>query len=293
MPSASVAIITRTKNRPLLLTRAIRSVLSQSYSDWIMVIVNDGGESQVVEEICKSFGTDFTGKYLLIHHENSVGMEEAGNRGALACDSTFMILHDDDDSWHPDFLQKCIDFFDHSPLPNLAGVITHWREIWEKIEGAKIVEVRSTLQQRLRFVSLYEMSFRCTFVPICFLYTREAWERAGRFTASLPLAGDWEFNLRFLTHYEIAVLPYPLANYHRRLSSKENMNAVQASPDLLLECANRVRNRFLRKDLEQGICGLGALMAINNQLTKLSFWQFLKRDLSLLKQKWASRGGYR
>ena len=40
---AKVAIITRTKDRPLLLERAIQSVESQTYSDYVHVILNDGG----------------------------------------------------------------------------------------------------------------------------------------------------------------------------------------------------------------------------------------------------------
>ena len=44
-PSGRVAIITRTKDRPFLLPRAIDSVLKQTQGDWIHVIVNDGGDA--------------------------------------------------------------------------------------------------------------------------------------------------------------------------------------------------------------------------------------------------------
>ena len=44
-----VAIITRTKNRCLLLRRAIESVLAQSFADWTHVIVNDGGNRYEVD----------------------------------------------------------------------------------------------------------------------------------------------------------------------------------------------------------------------------------------------------
>ena len=49
MKEYKIAIITRTKNRPLLLRRAINSVLKQTLKDWIMVIVNDGGSKEEVE----------------------------------------------------------------------------------------------------------------------------------------------------------------------------------------------------------------------------------------------------
>lgn len=283
MLSAAVAVVTRTKNRPLLLRRAIQSVLAQTYHDWLMVIVNDGGDPEPVEELCKSFGTEFKEKHMIIHHADSVGMEEAGNRGVLACDSEFVVLHDDDDSWHPEFLSSCTEYLQQG-LPNLGGVITHWKEVWERIDDEKVTKVKETVQSRLQFISFYEMTFRCTFVPACFLYRRSAWEKAGRYNADLPLAGDWDFNLRFLSHYEIGVIHRPLANYHRRIASNCN-NAVQAAPHLLQECANRVRNEYLRKDLQGGQCGLGTLMGMSHQLSQASLWQFLRRDLALLKRR--------
>ena len=38
-----VAVITRTKDRPIFLKRALLSVSSQTFSDYIHVVVNDGG----------------------------------------------------------------------------------------------------------------------------------------------------------------------------------------------------------------------------------------------------------
>ena len=51
MPQAAVAIITRTKDRPLLLRRAVESVLGQTHADWVHVIVNDGGDPAAVEQV--------------------------------------------------------------------------------------------------------------------------------------------------------------------------------------------------------------------------------------------------
>jgi hypothetical protein len=46
-----VGIVTRTKNRPILLERSIRSVLSQTYGNWVHIIVNDGGDRNALETI--------------------------------------------------------------------------------------------------------------------------------------------------------------------------------------------------------------------------------------------------
>ncbi|HRE18551.1 MAG TPA: glycosyltransferase family A protein, partial [Rhodocyclaceae bacterium] len=49
----AVAVITRTKNRPLMLARALDSVSRQTFRDALWVIVNDGGEPATVELIAE------------------------------------------------------------------------------------------------------------------------------------------------------------------------------------------------------------------------------------------------
>jgi hypothetical protein len=54
------------------------------------------------------------------------------------------------------------------------------------------------------------------FPPIAFVFRREVLERIGGFNETLPVLGDWFFNLEFLLEDDIAVLPEPLARYHHR-----------------------------------------------------------------------------
>ena len=65
-----VAIITRTKNRVILLERCIRSILDQTYDNWTHVIVNDGGEPGPVEKLLKNYIHEYRGRITLIHNDN-------------------------------------------------------------------------------------------------------------------------------------------------------------------------------------------------------------------------------
>ena len=106
-----VAVITRTKNRTILLWRAFHSVLKQSFKDFIWIIVNDGGEKEGVDRIAteaRNNGIDVR----VLHHEHSKGMEVASNAGIRSCESEYIIIHDDDDSWEYDFLEKTVKFLD-------------------------------------------------------------------------------------------------------------------------------------------------------------------------------------
>ena len=105
-----IAVITRTKNRPLLLPRAAESVLSQKIDNLVWVVVNDGGSKLEVETVIRDFRSRSDNEAVAIHNEISVGMEAATNIGITSCDSDYIIIHDDDDSWEPGFLSNCLQF---------------------------------------------------------------------------------------------------------------------------------------------------------------------------------------
>ena len=93
-----VAIITRTQNRPLLLKRAMESVSSQTFKDFVWVVVNDADEKENVDKIvlqAESRGIDV----LILHRPESSGMEAASNHGVHNSESEYLAIHDDDDTW--------------------------------------------------------------------------------------------------------------------------------------------------------------------------------------------------
>ncbi len=79
LPYGRVAIITRTKDRPILLRRAIRGVLDQTFRDWVLVIVNDGGSPEGVELVVDEMADELNGRALVLHHPIPLGMQTAAN----------------------------------------------------------------------------------------------------------------------------------------------------------------------------------------------------------------------
>src|SRR5262249_18909405 len=119
----SVAIITRTQCRPLTLERAIRSVLAQRFQDWELIVVSDAGNLPVISQVLDRHADSLAGRCRLLHREVSSGMEAASNFGVLHSRSRFVVLHDDDDSWHPDFLWATVGFLEASGA-RYQGVIS-------------------------------------------------------------------------------------------------------------------------------------------------------------------------
>lgn len=276
MNQARVAIVTRTKNRAILLKRAMNSVLGQKFQDWTHVIVNDGGDAEEVQRILAPNLEAYRGRIALINNPASVGMEAASNIGIRACSSEFVVIHDDDDSWEQEFLARCVGFMDADDKPQLdfgyGGVVTHSLRVIEEIDGQEVRQVDAVpFNAWMSSISLYRLAAGNTFPPISFLFRREVWEEVGGFREELPVLGDWDFHLRVCTRYEIGLIPELLANYHHRASiqSGDYGNTVFVADSKHRAYEILYRNELLRRDLESGKAGLGFLVNVGSSFELL------------------------
>ena len=262
MPSSipRVTVITRTKDRPLMLKRAIQSVLSQAFADWLHVIINDGGDATTVNSLTSFFLDDYRGRLKVLHNEKSIGMQDASNRAIRETDSEYVVIHDDDDSWHPSFLTECVGFLDRAGSDNTTqGVATQVVWVFEEIDHyGNVVELGRQDYFPFKEISLFRTAGNNTFPPIAFLYRRRVHEHIGYFNQGFDALGDWDFNLRFLSKFDIGVINQKLALYHwRQRAANVYGNTVTAGVEQHGQLAVKMRNHYLRKDLEAGRMGLG------------------------------------
>lgn len=251
----------------MLLGRALDSVLGQSFGNWIHVIVNDGGDREPVERLVAEREKCYDGRVKVIHNATSLGMEAASNAGIAASQSRYLAIHDDDDAWRPEFLARSIAALGEAHAA-CKGVISWVEEIQEHIKGGRIIEIRRRkISQHIKQVELWHMLAANIFQPISFVFERAAYEKIGPFNAELPVLGDWEFNLRFMREYDIAVINEELAFYHiRRVAEKGDYeNTVTARLAEHMKYRAIIVNRLLRDDLKSGRVGVGSFVAIAGQ----------------------------
>lgn len=285
-----IGAITRTKNRPLLLERAIKGICAQTFEDWSMVIVNDGGDPDPVEKLVEAVPADKRGRIRIVHNPESLGMEAASNVGLKAQDARYVMIHDDDDSLHPEFFARTGAYLDSPPHPSVKGVVTHTERVIESIEGDAVRTIRTYMYNDwLESISIRRMLAENVFAPIAFLFDREACHEVGAFREDLPVLGDWDFNVRFLSRYEIGVIPEKLAYYHDRESSGgDYASSVKAKAHLHAFYDNLLRNEWLRNDMESGRTGKGVIANEALMLWDLA-WdikeELKKRRIRLFKSK--------
>ncbi len=243
-----VLICTRTKDRPILLERAARSVADQTYDNYLWVIVNDGGDPSQVVDVLDRCPVD-PSRILLVSHATSQGMEAASNAGIGQAPSDLVVIHDDDDSWQPAFLETAVGFLASERGREYGAVVLGSMKVDEILtsDGVKIVNT-SEYNPFLSQIDLIEMLAGNLFPPISFVFRRSIHDEIGGFDETLPVLGDWDFNIRFLQLADIAVVQEPLANYHHREpgTTLNYSNSVTGGSDLHAEFRTRLIHRYLR-----------------------------------------------
>ncbi len=262
--TAKVAIITRTKNRPLLLKRAALSVLGQSFQHWVWVVVNDGGDPNPVSQVLEPHRKALKDRLIRVDNPESVGMEAASNRGIHASESRYLVIHDDDDSWESGFLDATVGILENKPHPLVRAAATHCTEIREALSKEQVSEIsRRPYNKHLLNLTLANFLKENKTPPICFVYERQVHESIGYYAEDMRVLGDWEFFLRFYRQYEAVMIPRALANYHIRPAKSAGAygNSVTADVDLHAFHGQLLWNRLLREDLDAGRFGIGSLIA--------------------------------
>ena len=267
--STHTTVVTRTKNRPLLLRRALCSVLGQTQENWTHVVVNDGGDPAPVESLGSEYAAKYDGRLKIIHNERSLGMEAASNIGIAQSDSDYILIHDDDDSLHTCFLEKTMAYIDNPPYPSIHGVATLAVRVEEIVQGNVVSKVSEKPFRTLSgCLSAAQIADANQIPPISFVFRREAYKAVGPFDESLPVMGDWEFLLRFIAKFDIGVISEALANYHLRTGDAGTMtNSIGDRSNNFALYEGVIRNRMFRH--EEYSPALAALLQQGNATQRI------------------------
>ena len=95
-----MSVIIPTYNRGWILKEAVESVLAQDFTDYELIVVDDGSTDDS-REILNSFGQ----KIIVLRQPNQ-GVSAARNRGIAAARAQLVALLDSDDLWLPQKLSR-------------------------------------------------------------------------------------------------------------------------------------------------------------------------------------------
>ena len=188
--SQSVSIIVRTKNRPKLLVNALTSIVNQTYHNFEVVLVNDGGED--IQAIVQSFSAYYSITY--IYNQDSIGRTAAINAGLRAAKGDWIGFLDDDDIIYPWHLELLLDAARQNNASMVYG--NHNRVLFQNMEDFipdKIVEWTPWEFNRNQLLVN-------NYIPInSYLFRHDLLETVGFWDEDLERLEDYDFLLRLST----------------------------------------------------------------------------------------------
>lgn len=177
-----VSVILPTYNRGALLARSIASVLTQSYRDFELLVVDDASDDGTAEVLAGIADP----RLQVLRQPQRRGAAQARNRGIRAARGALIAFQDSDDEWLVWKLEQQVALLDASP-PDVG---------W--IGGTYLVEARGhvhTVRSRALIAGHDyegELLIGEPFVTPTWLVRREVLEAAGLFDEQMPCLEDWD-----------------------------------------------------------------------------------------------------
>jgi len=228
MPKVSVII--PTYNRTHYVCEAIDSVLSQTFKDLEVIVVDDGSTDdarQVLE--------NYSSRIYYIYQENR-GRSEARNKGIKAAKGEYIAFLDDDDIWLPYKLERQVQFLDAHPDIGLVNTFTEVVDEHGHILGQETKQHLQLYKKAIHIGYTYEgMSKLCVMFISSVVLRKECVDTIGVFDSHAEALEDWDLYLRLALKYRIGIIPEPLIMYRQHQSQTSRNEFIRGRINVALK----------------------------------------------------------
>lgn len=269
MKKPEVSVVIPVYNTGIILQETIDSVLSQSFTGFELIIVDDGSTDQVTLDILKKQEDE---RIRIIHQVNS-GVAAARNRGIADAKGEYIAFLDHDDLFLKD---KLFEFKKSmANVPSAALVFSGIVPLGESKSQLVVLPVVDNPD----FLTLLNQNL--IYSTSCMMVRRAFLEKYRiLFDPECVPCDDWDFYLQCALHGDIRYVQTPLTEYrfHDSNQSRDQIKMYLAG----IRTAGKYRKSISDIHEISGIPRLCLLRAANNALSEhhygIAFQYFGKRE---------------
>jgi glycosyltransferase involved in cell wall biosynthesis len=222
MPKVSVII--PTYNRAEFIGRAISSVLTQTFEDFELLVVDDASTDrtrQVVHQIRDD-------RIRFIAHKANKGGSAARNTGIKQAEGNYIAFLDDDDEWLPNKLQRQVELLDAADQ-EVGAVYSGFYFVMQ--QNKSTVKKYLPCHNGVLYHELLAQNLIKTATTV--VVREECLEKAGFFDEMLPSCQDWDMWIRIARRHKFVFVKEALCTVY--------VHGKQISTDLQAKIAGRER----------------------------------------------------
>lgn len=195
--SPRVSVIIPSFNRAGMLKEAIDSVLEQEYTDFEIIVIDDGSTDDT-PSVLNAYG-----HRIASYRQPNKGVSAARNKGLEMASGALIAFLDSDDLWCPGKLSAQVDFFNAHP----EAMICQTEETWIRNN----VRVNPKKRHKKPSGTIYERSLAlCLVSPSAVMIREELFDIVGHFDEDLPACEDYDLWLRISWRFPVFLIDSPL-----------------------------------------------------------------------------------
>ncbi|MDD5222756.1 MAG: glycosyltransferase [bacterium] len=254
-----VTVIIPAFNSGGTISRAVRSVLSQTFQDFEIIVVDDASTDNTAE-IVKNYKDE---RIRCVRHALNLGSAAARNSGVNAARGKYIAFQGSDDEWLPEKLKKQMGVFGSAAAE--VGVV--YTDMWritgnEKryFHSPKIMPGHKIIYERALDYGIIDIGDGTA------LIRKEVFDRAGGYDERLRRYVDLEMFIRLSKYFYFYHIPEPLINYFDTEKTVfANLKTLIAARKLILE----KYYEDIKKDkrvLAKHYLGISAVLSMNEEI---------------------------
>jgi hypothetical protein len=287
-----VSVIVPAHNASPTIGETIESVLSQSYSDIELIVIDDGSADATGQIVSGYQRRDRRITY--IRQENA-GVSAARNKGLEVATGKYVSALDADDLWEKDKLQKQLVAISATKETVVLTGIRRFEQIGGKRSWGQVTMPPRTTNGRYDAMTLLSLSIFQMVMINTALMERQLALRVGGWKVGMWTGQDWDFWIRVSRECSYRNIEEPLSYYRKHPESGTSKQRRLSALD--------EHEKVIRRQLDEGYVSKRAAQQalIGRQLEICGYFiyqgelaraiQVLSRSLSLL-QGWKTRAAW-
>jgi len=238
-----VTVIIPTYNRYTLLSRAIKSLLNQSYRVDEIIVIDDGSSDNT-----PNIQNDFP--QIRYFYQKNSGVSAARNLGIQNATNEWIAFLDSDDEWYKEKIAKQVAFHKENPQILMSYTAERW------VRNMQEVKIPKKYRKIGDDIFKENLSY-CNIAPSSVMLHRSVLEDVGLFDESLRVCEDYDLWLRILCFYRVGLIDEKLITKHAghdaQLGFAKNMDLIRREilQKLLLHCPSERKKELIKEELCQ------------------------------------------
>lgn len=217
--NCAVSVIMATYNRSESIGESIQSVLNQTFQDFELIVINDGGNDEV-KDIVDSFKSSKIKYHKLSENR---GLACAMNEGILRAEGKYIAYLDDDDIYYPDCLETLVQALDENTC---KFVYLNTKAVIGEYEDGEFKPLRTKFLWDKEF-NKDDLLLGNYIWPGSIMHHKSIFNEVGLIDESIPMSMDWEMWLRSSLKFNFRHVSKTASEYRIKQDNMTSRNTAE------------------------------------------------------------------